>query len=162
MTDIYIICVEDEPQVLDVIVRDLAQFEEVFPVEQAYSADEARQLIKEIKQSGGKIGLVLCDHVMPGDNGVDLLVEMDQDEFTKPTRKVLLTGQAGLDATIKAVNNAHLNRYIPKPWDPDNLAVVVNEELTEFVIREEKDLLPFMRILNGPRLQEEIRERGYL
>ncbi len=162
MTDIYIICVEDEPQVLDVILRDLADLEEVFPIETAVSADEARELIKEIYRQGGKIGLAICDHVMPGDNGVDLMIEMQQDDFTRETRKVLLTGQAGLDATIEAVNKARLNRYISKPWDPANLMNIAKEELTQYVIDQEKELLPYMQVLDAPRLHEEIRRRGYL
>lgn len=162
MSDIYIICVEDEPQVLDVILMDLAALEEVFPIEVAVSADDARELIREIQQGGGQIGLAVCDHVMPGDSGVDLMIEMQQDEFTTKTRKVLLTGQAGLDATIEAVNKAKLNRYIAKPWDPKNLLKVAKEELTNYVIENGKDLLPYMGVLDAGRLQEELRKRGYV
>lgn len=162
MSDIYIICVEDETQVLDVIVRDLSVLEEVFPIEVATSATEARELINEIRQQGGSIGLIICDHVMPGENGVDLLISMQKEEFTRDTRKVLLTGQAGLDATIEAVNKAKLNRYIAKPWEPENLLGVAREELTHYVIRHEKELLPYMGLLNATRIQEEIRRRNYV
>ncbi|MFW5707138.1 MAG: response regulator [Bacteroidota bacterium] len=162
MSDIYIICVEDEPQVLDVMVRDLADLEEVFPIEIAHSADEARDLIKEIKKEGNKIGLALCDHIMPGDKGIDLLIEMQADAFTKDTRKVLITGQAGLEDTIQAVNKARLNHYIAKPWDPGKLMQVVKDQLTEYVIREGEDLLKFMAVLNQERLNEAIRSQGYL
>jgi len=162
MSDIYIICVEDEPQVLDVIVRDLAALEETFPIELAHSADEARELIKEIKEDGHKIGLALCDHIMPGDNGIDLMIEMQRDSFTENTRKVLITGQAGLEDTIQAVNNAKLNRYIAKPWDPVDLLRIVKDELTQYVIREEKELLRFMPVLDQDKIQEAIRTKGYL
>jgi CheY-like chemotaxis protein len=162
MSEIYIICVEDEPQVLDVIIRDLGQLENVFPIEVANSADEARQLIQEIKDEGNRIGLVLCDHIMPGDKGIDLLIEMQKDSFTEHTRKVLITGQAGLEDTIQAVNLARLNRYIAKPWDPKNLVEVARQELTEYVISQEKDLLRFMPVLDQAKLQEAIRNRGYL
>lgn len=160
MSTIYILCVEDEPEVLDVIVRDLSDLEEVFPIEMAVSADEARQIIKEIHEQGDKIGLAICDHVMPGDKGVELMIEMQKEEFTERTRKVLLTGQAGLDATVEAVNHARLNRYIAKPWDPENLVNVAKDELTTYVIENEKDLLPFMGILDAKRIQEAIRARG--
>lgn len=160
MSTIYILCVEDEPEVLDVVVRDLAELEEVFPIEMAVSAEEARQIIKEIEANGDKIGLAICDHVMPGDKGVELMIEMQNDAFTERTRKVLLTGQAGLDATIEAVNRARLNRYIAKPWDPENLVQVAKDELTTFVIESEKNLLPYMSVLDARRLQEAIRARG--
>lgn len=162
MADIYIICVEDEPQVLDVIIRDLAAFEEIFPIELAHSADEARELIKEIKQEGHKIGLALCDHIMPGDKGIDLMIEMQKDPFTEKTRKVLVTGQAGLEDTIEAVNNAKLNRYIAKPWNPRELVEVVKDELTQYVIQEEKELLRFSSLLDQEKIQEAIRTKGYV
>ncbi|MFN2395115.1 MAG: response regulator [Bacteroidales bacterium] len=162
MSDIYIICVEDEPQVLDVVIRDLAKLEDVFPIEVANSAYEARELIKEIKQEGNKIGLAICDHIMPGDKGVDLMIEMQKDPFTEHTRKVLLTGQAGLEETIEAVNNAKLNRYIAKPWKPEQILEVAVDELTTYVIEQEKELLLYMAVLDQERLQEAIRSKGYV
>jgi len=162
MSDIYIICVEDEPHVLDVVLRDLSSLEEVFPIELAHSADEARKLISEIKEEGNKIGLAICDHIMPGDKGVDLMIEMQKEPFTQDTRKVLLTGQAGLEETIQAVNNAKLNRYISKPWKPKELLDVAIDELTTYVIEHEKELLPFMAVLDQERLQEAIRNKGYV
>ena len=162
MSDIYIICVEDEPHVLDVVLRDLSSLEEVFPIELSHSADEARQLISEIKEEGNKIGLAICDHIMPGDKGVDLMIEMQKEPFTQDTRKVLLTGQAGLEETIEAVNNAKLNRYISKPWKPKELLDVAIDELTTYVIEHEKELLPFMAVLDQERLQEAIRSKGYV
>ena len=162
MSDIYIICVEDEPQVLDVVVRDLEALEDVFPIEIAHSAKDARELVKEIKEEGHRVGLILCDHIMPGDKGVDLLIEMQNDEFTKSTRKVLLTGQAGLEDTIQAVNNARLNRYVSKPWKPEQLLSVAVDELTSYVIEMEEELLPYMAVLDQERLQEAIRGKGYI
>jgi len=162
MSDIFIVCVEDEPQVLDVVVRDLEPLENVFPIEIAHSAKEARVIIEEIKDEGSRVGLILCDHIMPGDKGVDLLIEMQKDEFTKSTRKVLLTGQAGLDDTVEAVNNARLNRYVAKPWKQEQLLDVAIDELTSYVVENEKELLPFMSVLNQERLQEAIRVKGYL
>jgi response regulator RpfG family c-di-GMP phosphodiesterase len=162
MAEIYIICVEDEPQVLDVIVRDLGEIEDVFPIEVANSADEARQLMREINEEGNTVGLILCDHIMPGDKGIDLLIEMQKDPWTEHTRKILITGQAGLEDTIQAVNLARLNRYIAKPWNPQQLREVVREELTLYVIAHEKDLLRFMPVLDQAKLQEAIRNRGYL
>lgn len=162
MSDIYIICVEDEPQVLDVVIRDLAKLEDIFPIEVAHSADEARELIKEIKEEGNEIGLAICDHIMPGDKGVDLMIEMQKDPFTESTRKVLLTGQAGLEETIEAVNNAKLNRYIAKPWKPEQILEVAVDELTTFVIEQQKELLPYMAVLDQERLQEAIRNKGYV
>ncbi|ASB49243.1 response regulator [Alkalitalea saponilacus] len=162
MSDIYIICVEDEAQVLDVVIRDLEQLEEFFPIEGAASASDARKLINEIKEEGNRIGLILCDHIMPGDKGVDLLIEMQKDEFTHSTRKILLTGQAGLDDTIQAVNKARLNQYVSKPWKKEELLQIVIDELTDYVIETEDELLPYLSVLNQEKLQEAIRAKGFI
>ncbi|HSB69840.1 MAG TPA: response regulator [Candidatus Methylomirabilis sp.] len=160
MSKIYILCVEDEPEVLDAVVRDLAPLEAVFPVESARSAAEARDVVARILAAGDRLGLVLCDHIMPRENGVELLVEMQQAPQTAATRKVLLTGQADLEATVKAVNQASLDYYIGKPWSRPELLAVVKAELTGYVLAQEKDLIPFLGILDGPRLAEAIRLRG--
>jgi len=162
MSKIYILCVDDEPYVLDAVVRDLSELEDFFPVETASSADDARQVIKEVYSTGDKIGIIICDHVMPGVTGVDLLIEMQNDPNTSSTRKVLLTGQAGLEETIEAINKAKLNGYIGKPWKPSELSEIVRDELATYIISQQEDILKYMKVLNVPKLQEFIRMKGYL
>ncbi len=159
-SNIYILVIEDEPDVLDALVRDLESFEDMFPVEMAEDAEEAEQLIESICEDGHEVGLALCDHVLPGKNGVDLLIEMTKWENTKQTRKVLVTGQAGLEDTVKAVNEAGLHHYIAKPWDKEQLEAVVKKQLTEYVLRTRKDLLSFMSKLDQERLADAIHDRG--
>jgi len=157
---IYILVVEDEPDVLDSIVRDISSFEAIFPIEMADTAEEARELIQEILENGHQIGLILCDHVLPGDNGVELLVEMQNNEATSKTRKVLITGQAGLKETVRAVNEADLKHYISKPWQKEELVDIVRELLTDYVLRNVKNPLPFMQVLDSERIAEFIRKGG--
>lgn len=155
---IYILVVEDEPEVLDSIVRDITEFEEQFTVEMADTAEEAEELIQNIiEEEKGKIGLILCDHVLPGKNGVELLVEMQNSEETKSTRKVLITGQAGLEETVKAVNEADLKHYIAKPWEKEDLVGITRKLLTDYVIEQVKDLLPFMQVLDSEKIAESLR-----
>jgi diguanylate cyclase (GGDEF)-like protein len=54
---------------------------------------------------------------------------------------VLLTGQAGLDAVVAAINRAGLNRYIPKPWDEPDLRLTVENLLRTFRLHRENELL---------------------
>jgi len=150
--------VEDEPEVLDSIVRDITEFEEQFVVEMADTAEEAEELIQQIiDEEKGLIGLILCDHVLPGKNGVELLVEMQNREETKSTRKVLITGQAGLDETVKAVNEADLKHYIAKPWDKEDLVNITRKLLTDFVIEHVRDPLPYMKVLDSEKIAESLR-----
>lgn len=158
--NIYILVIEDEPDVLDALVRDLESFEETFPVEMAETAEEAESLIESIHEEGDEVGLALCDHVLPGKNGVDLLIEMTDREDTKQTRKVLVTGQAGLEDTVKAVNEAGLHHYIAKPWNREDLEQVVRRQLTEYVLRTKSDLMPYMSSLESERLAEAMHDRG--
>ena len=158
-SDIYILCIEDEQEVLDAVVRDLEKLEEQFPVETATSAEEAREVIHKLLDEGKKIGLILCDHILPGDNGVELLIELHKDERTHDSRKVLLTGQAGLDDTVRALNEARLHHYIPKPWTREELLEVAVKLLTDFVIDQEENILPYMSTLDAGKLSESIRSR---
>ncbi len=158
-SDIYILCIEDEQEVLDAVVRDLEKLEEQFPVETATSAEEARDVIQKLLDEGKKIGLILCDHILPGDNGVELLIELHNEERTHDTRKVLLTGQAGLDDTVRALNEARLHHYIPKPWTREELLDVAVRLLTDFVIEQEEDILPYMVTLDAEKISESIRTR---
>ena len=54
--------------------------------------------------------------------------------------KVLLTGQAGLDAVSYAINNAGLHKYIEKPWDKYDLLLTVENLLTQHQMSGELDV----------------------
>lgn len=157
-TKIYILVVEDEPEVLDAIVRDISGFESHFVIEMADTAEEAREIIQSILDDENQIGLILCDHVLPGDNGVELLVEMQHNPQTESTQKVLITGQAGLEETVRAVNEADLKHYIAKPWEKEELVNIVKDHLTEFVLEHVANPMPFMSVLDGERIAEQIRK----
>ena len=155
---IHLFVVEDEPEVLDAIVRDIEEFEEHFPIEIADTAEEARDLIQTVLDDGNLIGLILCDHVLPGQNGVELLVEMQNEPATERTRKVLITGQAGLDETVRAVNDADLKHYIAKPWKKIELVNITRKLLTDFVIEQVDNPMPYMSILDSERIADHIRK----
>jgi CheY-like chemotaxis protein len=160
MSRIVILCVEDEADVLDAVVRELEGLENTFPVEAAADAAEARALLEEIDQRGDSVGLIFCDHIMPGETGVDLLVALQGDDRWRETRKVLLTGQAGLEATVKAVNEAELSHYIAKPWDVEELATVARRELTEYVKARDLNPMPYLKELDAAALGDQLRRHA--
>jgi len=160
MTKIVILCVEDEAEVREAVLRDLAPFREMFRLEAAEDVQDARDVIKECEDEGAVIGLILCDHLLPGERGVDFLIELDHSETHKNTKKVLITGQAGLEDTVRAVNNAHLQHYIAKPWNANDLQQVVREQLTDYVIKNEEELIPYAAVLDGVRIMEQIAATG--
>lgn len=152
-----ILLVEDEPEVAHAIAAALASLEKHFPLEIANSAEEAADLVEELATRSQPLGLVLCDHVLPGRQGVEFLVDLQRRPSTLATRKVLLTGQAGLQATVQAVNEAGLHHYIAKPWDNRELIAVCKHQLTEYVIETEENLLPFLPLLDTELLAEAMR-----
>lgn len=161
MSDVFILVVEDEPEVRDAIARDLQPFATVFRIEVAEDAVDAREAMADADERGDQIALVLADHLMPGELGTDFLVALHRDPATKPIHKVLITGQAGHQDTIRAINEADLNHYVAKPWDPVELQAVVRDELTDWVIANAEDVLPFVSVLDGPRLMETLRNRPW-
>ncbi len=146
---ICILCVEDEAEVLDAVVKDLASLEDRFPLYTARSVAEARDCVARIEQAKDKLGIALCDHVMPGDTGVEFLVELYRDPYTARCRKVLLTGQAGLEAMVRAVNFAKLDYYIGKPWSQDELVAVVRNLLGEYIREYAPDPEAYRDFLEG-------------
>ena len=155
-----ILCVEDEPEVRDAVIRDLAPFKSIARLEAAENVDDAKAVLTECAEAGEPVALILCDHLMPGVRGVDFLVELQQDPDYVQTRKVLITGQAGLEDTIRAVNDARLHHYIAKPWTETELQSVVKNQLTNYVIETQEDLIPYVAALDGPRLLEAVAQRG--
>ncbi len=156
--NIYILIVEDELEVMDALVKDLEEFETIFPIETANDSNEAEEVIHYILDHGHKVGLILCDHVLPGKNGVDLLIELQKNEATVKSKKVLVTGQAGHEDTILAINKANLDHYIAKPWTEEELKEVVKGQLTNYVIENEKNMLAFMQVLDAEKISEAMRK----
>jgi response regulator RpfG family c-di-GMP phosphodiesterase len=155
-----ILVLEDERPVREALARDLAPLVVTVRVEAAEDVPDAWQVVEEVDEDGDVLALVLADHRLPGDSGVDLLVAMLDDPRTAATRKVLVTGQADQQDTIRAVNQAGLDHYIAKPWDPDVLREVVRDQLTEFVLDERLDPLPHLRALDAARAMDRLRDRG--
>jgi diguanylate cyclase (GGDEF)-like protein len=119
-----ILCVDDEAGVLSALQQQLsARFGHECEIALAQSAHDALELMDELEADGEQIAVVIADQIMPGMKGVELLEQVHRR--SPDTTKILLTGQAGLDAVIAAINRAELNQYIPKPWDEANLRLAV-------------------------------------
>ncbi len=160
MDELLILVVEDEPEVRAEVVRDLS-FAGMIRVEQADDVADARVAIDEVDRAGDHVGLIVADHRLPGgESGVDLLVSLKKDPDTHSIRTILLTGQAGHQDTIRAINDADLDHYFSKPWDPNELVAVAVRLLTDFVIDVGIDPLRYVRELDGPRLMEAFAKRG--
>lgn len=112
-----ILAIDDEPQVLNAVVRDLqAQYQSDYQIMRAASGDEAMDAIKELKRRNLAIALFLVDQRMPNMTGIEFLDEAAK--FYPETKKVLLTAYADTDVAITSINSINLDYYLMKPWDP--------------------------------------------
>jgi diguanylate cyclase (GGDEF)-like protein len=136
----HIICVDDEEGILTALRQQLgARFGDECQIEVAQSGQDALELVEELKREGEPLAVMIADQIMPGMKGVELLEEVHKR--SPGTTKILLTGQAGLDAVVAAINRAGLNRYIPKPWDEPDLRLTVENLLRTFRLHRENELL---------------------
>ncbi len=155
-----VLVLEDEPPVREALARDLAGFAATIRIEVAEDVHDAWAVIDELQADGDRLALVLADHRLPGTSGVDFLVQLLDDERTVAARKVLVTGQADQQDTIRAVNDAGLDHYIAKPWNPAELTEVVREQLTDHVLEHRLDPLPHLAALDAVRVMPLLRDRG--
>ncbi|HEU4616178.1 MAG TPA: diguanylate cyclase [Kofleriaceae bacterium] len=148
-----IVCVDDEEGVLRVLRAQLgARFGHEAQVLTARSGDEAVALFDELDRDGESIALVIADQIMPGMKGVELLEIVNRRLPT--TMKILLTGQAGLDAVIDAINRAHLNQYISKPWDETAVLLAVENLLRQYrLVHENQQLIASLSAKNQALLE---------
>ena len=161
----HIICVDDEEGILIALRQQLgAHFGQECQIEVAQSAKDALELVDELEKDGEQLAVVIADQIMPGMKGVDFLEAIHKR--SPYTAKVLLTGQAGLDAVVAAINRAGLNRYIPKPWDEPDLRLTVESLLKTFRLhRDNAGLVEDLRRKNAEletarqSLEEKVRTR---
>jgi thioredoxin reductase (NADPH) len=112
-----LLIVDDDPQVLAAIRRDLrSHFREGYTVLSAGSGPEALKAVQELKSRGDSLALVLSDQRMPGMLGTEVLAK--SREIYPLARRVLLTAYSDIEAAVRAINEAHLDHYLSKPWDP--------------------------------------------
>jgi diguanylate cyclase (GGDEF)-like protein len=136
----HIICVDDEEGILNALRQQLGvRFGEECEISVAQSAKDALELVDELKRDNEPLAVVIADQIMPGMKGVELLEEVNRR--SPGTTKILLTGQAGLDAVVAAINRAGLNRYIPKPWDEPDLRLTVEGLLRTYRLHRENGML---------------------
>ena len=157
MEKINIICVDDQQEVLDSVMRDLRPLGDLLRLEEASSAAECLDLVEQIDEDGDHIAVIISDQVMPGEQGTDLLRKITTDGRFNKTRKVLLAGRATHADTINAINEGGIDNYVEKPWQPEHLLNVVKRLLTLYILDSGIDYRPYMSILDNATLFSKLR-----
>lgn len=128
MSDIAILCVDDEASILKVLKEQLKRcFSDRYIYEVAQSAEEAWLTLDELEEEGIKVIVVVSDWLMPNIRGDEFLAQVHQrfpDVIT-----VMLTGQADMAAIERARQQANLYACIHKPWTQGELQQVIGKAL---------------------------------
>lgn len=149
-----ILVVEDDREFLLAFAADLLGLSDSFRLEFVMSVPDAWDRIESIRNDDDDLALVLCEGWVSGDSGVEFLVALAADDRLDQAKKIIVTGSTRLNDTIRAVNNAHIDHCVATPWNGDDLRDVVSELLTDYVLDNDVDPLPYMRHLNDERVME--------
>jgi thioredoxin reductase (NADPH) len=115
-----VLCVDDEPQVLNAVERDLrSHYRSQYRILKALSGQEALETLQQLKVRNAQVALLLVDQRMPVMSGTEFLSEAVK--YFPEARKVLLTAYADTEAAIASINRIGLDYYLMKPWDPPDL-----------------------------------------
>jgi DNA-binding NarL/FixJ family response regulator len=130
-----VLCVDDEPYVLDGLKRSLRLR---YDVEVTTEPEEA--LARLAEDGGNGISVIISDMRMPQMSGVEVL-ERAKDVAPHSTR-VLLTGDADIHGAVAAINQGHVFRFLLKPCPPQDLDATVRAAAEQHrLVRSERELL---------------------
>jgi len=131
-----LLTVDDDPEVLNAIERDLRQhFRADYRVVKASSGAQALDAARQLLQRGDQVALFLVDERMPHMTGTQFLLEAIK--IYPDARRVLLTAYADTETAITAINQVGLDHYLLKPWEPPTVRLypVLEDLLSEWFAR---------------------------
>ncbi|HEX2066879.1 MAG TPA: response regulator [Candidatus Thermoplasmatota archaeon] len=119
-----VLVVDDEPDVLDSIV-DLLRLE--LPGVQVWPAGSGPAALEVLGRE--RIDVVLCDHRMPGMDGLEFLIRARQ--LAPDAARILITAYPELQVAVRAINEAAIQSFVTKPVQPGYLVEVVNASIAK-------------------------------
>lgn len=123
-----LLLVDDEPCVISSLRRALA--DEPYEILTAGNGQEGLAVCAE-----HRVGVVVSDERMPGMGGAEFLAAVR--ERHPETIRIMLTGHASVDATMRAVNEGEIYRFFTKPWDDLELRFALRSAFDRFVLEED-------------------------
>ncbi|MBD8562283.1 response regulator [Pseudomonas fluorescens] len=136
-----VLLVDDEESILNSLRRLLRG--QPYDVVLATSGAQALEIM-----ATRPIDLVMSDARMPGMDGATLLAEVHR--LYPATGRILLTGYADLTTIIKAINDGQIHRYISKPWNDEELQLVLQQTLEhQRLERLARDQTEQLKLLNA-------------
>jgi two-component system NtrC family sensor kinase len=146
-----ILCVDDERNVLRALERIF--LDDDYEMVLANSGEEGLAAL----ESSGPFQIVISDYRMPVMNGVQFLSKVY--ESCPDTVRIVLSGYADAGAIVEAINEGHIYKFIPKPWNDDELRVTINNCLERyFLLKKNRELVDELSVANQI-LEEKVRIR---
>ena len=134
-----ILAVDDDPQVLAAVTRDLrTRYAEQYQIISASSGADGLGVVQELSERGRTIAAFLVDQRMPSMTGTEFL--LDAQRTFPEAKRLLLTAYADTEAAIQAINDVGLDQYLMKPWTPpeDTLYPVLDDALDDWQAHADK------------------------
>ncbi len=126
--------VDDEANILSALTRLFRPFG--YRILTAESGAQGLEIM-----ASETVDLVVSDMRMPEMNGSQFF-EKVREKWPKPVR-ILLTGYAEIGATIDAINKGEIYRYISKPWEDNDILLVIKHALEQKALQQKHDKLEF-------------------
>ncbi|MFH1027118.1 MAG: response regulator, partial [Pseudomonadota bacterium] len=146
-----ILCVDDERNVLRALERIF--IDDDYEIVIAGSGDEGLNILEET----GPFQVVISDYRMPVMNGVEFLKAV-YDRWPETVR-IVLSGYADAGAIVAAINEGHIYKFIPKPWNDEELRVTIQNSLERyFLLKRNRELLAELAAANQA-LEEKVLQR---
>lgn len=141
-----VICIDDEEIILDSLAMEIEQVLPEIDLELLPDNSEAEALVSAIVGAGQQIAVIICDYIMPGRKGDEVLASLHR--LAPNARTIMLTGQSSLEGVTNAINHANLYRYIAKPWSKDDFALTLRGALDSYeqeatIKRQNRELKEF-------------------
>jgi adenylate cyclase len=131
MNPLAILCVDDEPMVLDGLLEQLGRcLKDEEMIMAAETAEEALEVIEELQEEGCELAVIIVDYYLPDMTGSELLLTLHHQ--LPHTLKILLTGNTNPENFEQISQQINLYRYITKPWDELDLKLTVQEAIRRY------------------------------
>ncbi len=137
-----IICADDEPDVLNAIVRDIRSIcGDKIDVEGCITPSELFDVAERARADQRHVPIFLVDYALHGMNGGDLLLQLQEDTYYRKSMKLILSARATSDDLTRILNRGALNGNLRKPWKLQDLTRTIRFLLTEYTIHNAPELI---------------------
>lgn len=124
-----LLLVDDDPDVLATLTRS---FRKGYKTLSASGGQAAIEIL-----NSQSVDLIICDQRMPNVGGVEVLTHA---LTVQPQAiRILLTGYTDVESLLACVNEAHIYKYVTKPWIPDDLNFTVVRALESLDLQQQLD-----------------------